>query len=47
METEDLTIQGLPVAQALDWMLDGLITDTVSEAGILRLLAKRRNVTEE
>jgi hypothetical protein len=47
VETEDLTIQVLPFAQALDWMLDGLITDTVSEAGILRLLAKRPDVTEE
>ena len=47
METEGLTIQVLPFTQALDGMLDGLITDTVSEAGILRLLAKRPNVTEE
>jgi hypothetical protein len=47
VEAEDLTIQVLPLAQALDWMLDGLITDTVSEAGILRLLAKRPDVTEE
>jgi len=43
VEIEDLTIQILPFTQALD----GLITDTVSEAGILRLLAKRPNVTEE
>jgi hypothetical protein len=47
VKTEDLTIQVLPLAQALDRMLDGLITDTVSEAGILRLLAKRPDVTEE
>ncbi len=47
METDDLTIQMLPFTQALDGMLDGLITDTVSEAGILRLLAKRPDVTEE
>tara|TARA_B100000749_G_scaffold222302_1_gene177442 strand:+ start:278 stop:421 length:144 start_codon:yes stop_codon:yes gene_type:complete len=47
LETEDLTIQILPFAETLDWMLDGLITDTVSEAGILRLLAKRPDVTEE
>ena len=46
-ETEDLTIQVLPFAEALDWVLSGRITDAVSVAGILRLWAKRQGVPEE
>ena len=40
-ETEDLTIRALPFPQALDWVLQGRITDAVSVAGILRLWAER------
>ncbi|MDF1752655.1 MAG: NUDIX hydrolase [Verrucomicrobiales bacterium] len=36
-ETEDLTIKRLPVADAIQMVLNGTITDSMSVAGLLRL----------
>jgi hypothetical protein len=38
-DTEDLAIRMLPLAEALDWVHQGQITDAMSVAGILRLAA--------
>jgi 8-oxo-dGTP pyrophosphatase MutT (NUDIX family) len=35
-ETEKLTIQKMPFAQALQWVMEGKITDSISVAGILK-----------
>lgn len=40
-ETEDLQVQALPFAEALQWVLQGRITDAISVAAILRLAAER------
>ena len=38
-DTEDLSIRMLPLAEALQWVHQGKITDAMSVAGILRLAA--------
>lgn len=35
-ETEDIVIKKMPFQQALDWVLEGRITDSLSVAGILK-----------
>ena len=40
-ETEALTVEALPFADACRWALDGRITDAISVAGLLRLAAER------
>jgi 8-oxo-dGTP pyrophosphatase MutT (NUDIX family) len=40
--TEDITVRRLPLAEAVDWVLDGRITDAISAAGILRFWNERR-----
>lgn len=35
-ETEDIVIKKMPFQQALDWVLEGKITDSLSVAGILK-----------
>ena len=35
-ETEDLKILKMPFAQALDWVMQGKITDSISVAAILK-----------
>ena len=35
-ETEQLSIQKIPFRQALQWVLDGKITDSISVAAILK-----------
>lgn len=35
-DTEDISVKKLPFAEALDWVLDGRITDSLSVAGILK-----------
>jgi len=36
-ETEDITVEWMPLRQAIDWAESGRITDAVSVAGLLRL----------
>lgn len=36
-ETEDLQIKKLPLSEALNWVIQGRITDAMSVAGILRI----------
>lgn len=35
-DTEDITVKKIPFAEALEWVLDGRITDSLSVAGILK-----------
>lgn len=35
-DTEDITIKKIPFTEALEWVLDGRITDSLSVAGILK-----------
>lgn len=35
-ETEDITVKKLPFAEALEWVMDGRITDSLSVGGILK-----------
>ncbi|OEK03624.1 DNA mismatch repair protein MutT [Roseivirga sp. 4D4] len=35
-ETEDITVKKLPFKEAIDWVMDGKITDSLSVGGILR-----------
>lgn len=35
-ETEDITIKKMPFAEALEWVMEGKITDSLSIAGILK-----------
>lgn len=42
--TEDLTIQKLPLENAIEWVLEGRITDAISAAGILRLSMERERL---
>lgn len=42
--TEDLAVKRLPLAEALNWVLDGQITDAISAAGILRLCVERERL---
>lgn len=44
-ETEDLCVRLLPFSEALEWALDGRITDAISVAALLKL-ARERNVGE-
>ena len=46
-DTEDLTIKILPFSEALNWVLEGRITDAVSAAGILKLWVDRQRALEE
>ena len=46
-DTEDLSIKRLPFSEALDWVLEGRITDAPSAAGILGLWARRQRAPEE
>ncbi len=41
-ETELLRLERLPVDEAIEWALDGRITDALSVAGLLVLAARRR-----
>ena len=40
-ETEELAIKKLPLTEAIDMVLDGTITDSMSVAGLLRLQVER------
>ena len=42
--TEDLELRRLALKDAVDWVLDGRITDAISAAGILRLWAERERL---
>lgn len=44
--TEDLTVRKLPLEDAVDWVLEGRITDAISAAGILRLWAERERLLD-
>ena len=46
-DTEDLAIQVLPFMEAVEWVLQGRITDAVSVAGMLRFWAERQRVPEK
>ena len=42
--TEDLTVRKVPLETAINWVLEGRITDAISAAGILRLSVERERL---
>jgi len=42
-ETEDLAIRKLPLAEAVQWVMDGKITDAISISGLLKV-ARQLNI---
>lgn len=42
-ETEDIELKKMPIDQAIQWVLDGKITDALSVAGFLKIALERKD----